>query len=447
MLAEKCPNCGAFLPVRRAGVAVRTCEFCELEVPGGVPVVEVERLTIQRPAVSAPADATSDWLPPRTPPRVRPDARSGRRMIVVLIAIPLMMTALIAGLVFAIGWSTRRALKLAVPSPQVELVRVDPPLAPPRPEQTALIEAVKAAGGVSSLDPLAMMRFVDGRARVVADDAVLLSVQCFPVRAGGRADLTLASGRCQYEYRSPSGMQRPAGVPVGVAVDLPCLIEVSIDKDADDPDARLSRNPLRICTQHHAVRPPRCTVAQIWDRAVAKGAPVDAVARMRYAGRYQSGYDPVDASDEVDRPERGRWAVTVERDGAPDIRLDTADDCGQGPPSADERAVLTALKKAHPALQRCFDKAAGGERSIEALEAIWRLTIDGRGAVTLAFADPGVDIEGVFQGDLDAIRSSWATCADGVARSLRLPAALREIRLELRFEQGGKMVVAPPPYD
>jgi hypothetical protein len=34
VLAEKCPNCYAFLPVRRPGVVVRRCTFCDLEVPG-----------------------------------------------------------------------------------------------------------------------------------------------------------------------------------------------------------------------------------------------------------------------------------------------------------------------------------------------------------------------------------------------------------------------------
>jgi hypothetical protein len=175
--------------------------------------------------------------------------------------------------------------------------------------------------------------------------------------------------------------------------------------------------------------------------------PADAVARVRFAGRYQSGDDPVDEADDFDRPERGRWSVTVERDGADDLRASFADDCRQGPPTADERAVLTALKKATPALDRCFTLAASGQLAVEALEMIWRLAIDARGAATVAFADPGVDLEGMFQGDLDGIRVRWAVCAKGVTRTMKLPPALREVRLALRMERGGKLVVEPPPFD
>lgn len=449
MLAEKCPNCGAFLPVRRAGVEVRTCEFCELEVPGDVGVVEVDALTTRRRATEALADApTSTWLPPPTPIRdVEATARRARRGVLTFVVVLLVaVVAVVAVILTAAGTKVRRVPP--PPSPVAEApIAVAAPPPPPRPEQLALTAAVEAAGGIKGLDPLALLPFVDGRARALAADAVLLSVQCFPVRAGGKADLTLAGGRCSYEYRSPAGTQRPADVPVGVAIDYPCQLSFDVDQDVDAPDARPGRTSLEHCRMHHAVRPPRCTAAEVWERAATAGAPADAVARLRYAGRYRSGYDPVDPSDEVDVPERGRWTVSIERDGAPDFRHDVVDDCGQAPPSADERAVLAALKKATPALARCFAKAAGRERSVEALEMIWRLAIDGRGAVTIAFEDPGVDLEGVFQGDLDGIRAAWAACADGVAGKLKLPAALREVRLDLRMQQTGELVVSPPPFE
>lgn len=367
------------------------------------------------------------------------------------------VAAVIASLVLAgVGFAVTRSRSRPRPRPAVGptgagLAEAPPtgPIAPvaPRPEQVALTAAVATAGGVRALDPVALLEFVDGRARAQADDALLLSLQCFPVRAGARADLTLAGGRCSYEYRSPAGARRPADVPVGLPASVPCLIGFDVDQDVDEPDARITRTDVDRCRIHHAVRPPRCTAAEVWTRAVAGGVPVDAVARVRYAGRYRSGYDPVDPTDAFDRPERGRWSVTVERDGADDVRVELIDDCGQGPPTADERAVLTALERARPALRRCFDRAVGTERSVEALEVIWRLARDRRGATTVAFADPGVDIEGVFDGDLDAIRARWATCADGVARGLRLPATSPEVRLELRLAASGALTITPPPFD
>lgn len=451
MLAEKCPNCGAFLPVRVAGVSIRACEFCDLEVPGDVAVVEVERLTTRMPAVSPPSDATSDWLPP-TPPinRVALDytGRGVRRgVLTFVIALFLLIGGLVGGILYFVHRTTKDVLSAVPKVVPAELPPAPPAKTPPvRPEQAALTAAVQRAGGVAALDPLALLPFADGRAKAVAADALLLSVQCFPMRVSGGADLTMASGRCDYEWRSPAGTVRPPDLPVGVATDYPCIIAFDVDAQAADPDARPSRYDLRHCRTHHAVRPPRCTMADVWTRALAAGIPAGAVARVRFAGRYQSGYDPVDEADDFDVPERGRWTVSVERDGADDLRAELADDCGQAAPTADDKAVLAALKKATVALDRCFAQAASGQPAVEALEMIWRLKADARGAVDVAFADPGVDLEGIFQGDLDGIRVRWAVCAARVARAMKLPPS-REVRLSLRMERGGKLVVEPPPFD
>lgn len=443
MLAERCPNCGAFLPVRQPGVAIRTCEFCGLEVPGDSPVVEVERLTTERPAVQPPDEPRPTWTPPAR------DVGAGvRRAIVVFVAFLVLGAGfLVGGLMFVLRSGSSTVRRTVRPSPPVEAPLPGPPLAAPDPGELAVTAAVAGAGGVAALDPLALQPLVDERARAFAADARLLSVQCFPVRAPGRADLTLARGRCGWEYRSPAGTVRPPDVPVGIEVEYPCLVGFDLARDTARLDPRAMRYPLRLCRMHHAVRPPRCTLEQVWSRAAARGVPAEAVARVRYAGRYHSGYDPVDLADDFDEPERGRWTVEVEREGAGDLRVEVIDDCGQGPPTADEKAVLAALKKATPALDRCFTTAAAGHDAVEAFELVWRLAVDARGAATLTFADPGVDLEGTFSGDLGAVRARWATCSAKVGRGLRLPPGLPALRLELRLERGGTLVVAPPPFD
>lgn len=438
MKAEKCPNCGAFLPVRRPGVVVRQCEFCDLELPGDVPVVEVEALT-----------ARSTWLPPA--PRVGPLPERGapRRAARWPWAVALGVAAL-----GAVVWATTAKAPpppasgpatAEAPEPAVD---VPPALPAPPAAQVALQEAVAAAGGTTALDPLALLPFIDGQVRAVAPDAVLLLINCFPLGGDGKVDLTLTSdARCSYELRAPSRVKRPDDVPAGVDFEVPCLLSFTVDRELRSFTPTEHRWDLAHCHMHHAVRPPRCTVAEVRERALAAGLPADAVWRLRFGGRYRSGYDPIDPEERPDDVERGRWSVSVQGDDGHDRRFETRDDCGDPPPTADERAVLAALDRARPALRRCFTGAVGSHASIEALELIWRLTIDARGAVTIVFDDPGVDIEGMFQGDLGAVRSSWSTCANAAARKLRLPAALGEVRLELRLARDGALVVEPPPFE
>ena len=78
------------------------------------------------------------------------------------------------------------------------------------------------------------------------------------------------------------------------------------------------------------------------------------VARLRYAGRYRSGYDPVDPADDFDVPERGRWSVEIDRDGQRDLRYQFRDDCGAPAPTAAEQALRATITKAGPRLTRCL---------------------------------------------------------------------------------------------
>lgn len=438
MLAEKCPNCGAFLPVRRAGVAIRTCEFCELEVPGGV--VEVEALT----------GPSSTWLPPHPPiRRVEPSPAappSARRLAIALVVSVVAVLGVVA-LVITTARSGARAPAPPVAAPPVREVAAAPAAPPEPPGRAALVAAIAAAGDVAALDPLALLPFVEQRARAAAPDVVLLAVQCTSVGAAGTADLTLASGRCSYEYRTPAGTQRPPDVPVGVATDYPCAVELAVDAGVTQPDVRVARRSLDLCRIHHAVRPPACTFAAAWARALAAGAPRDAVARVRFAGRYQSGYDPVDPADDFDVPERGRWSVEIARDGQDDLRYQFRDDCGAPPPTAAEQALRAAIAKAGPALTRCLTKAVGSARAVEALGMRWRLDRDRGGAPRVAFFDADIDVEGFFEGDLDGIRARWADCANALPPRWRLAPALAGVVIDLRVETAGPQLVdiEPPP--
>ncbi|MBL8621392.1 MAG: hypothetical protein JNK64_08820, partial [Myxococcales bacterium] len=123
MLAEKCPNCGAFLPVRRPGVAIRTCEFCELEVPGGV--VEVEALT----------GPSSTWLPPHPPiRRVEPSPAappSARRLAIALVVSVVAVLGVVAVVIASARPSARAPAPPVAAPPAVAVAAAAPPPEPP----------------------------------------------------------------------------------------------------------------------------------------------------------------------------------------------------------------------------------------------------------------------------------------------------------------------------
>lgn len=440
LLAERCPNCGAYLPVRQAGVTVRTCEFCGLEVPGGAPLIDVPRFTSQRPAVQPPADDA--------PPRPSRGRHRGALVILAIFAILIAVNLIVR---------SRRSSGGAPTPPATREPAEDPaPPAPPPPAESparvALRAAVDAAGGPAKLDPIALLPHVDGIVRASlppvtaeAPDPVLLLMRCTRIR-DGRADLTVtADSRCSYEYRIPALTVRPADTPEGIAVSVPCQRWFSVDAGLKDATASTHSYDLADCRRRVAVRPPACTLDEVWRRAVAAGIPPAAVASLGFGSRYRSPYDPVDPADDPDRPERGRWTVEVERDGADDLRVTLPDTCGHTP-SADEQAVTAAFTRAAPRFRRCYTTGAAGHAAVQAFEQIWRLAVDARGRATVTYSDPGVDIEGLFSGDLDAYRSRFATCAAAIVPTLALPPSLRELRVELRVDRD-QLTVSPPPFD
>ncbi len=440
MLAERCPNCGAYLPVRQAGITIRTCEFCGLEVPGGAPLIEVPRLTTERPAVRPPDDE-----PVRS---VRPSGSRHRGVWVIVGALA------VFAIINVIVRSGKTSGSKPAPVQAEPAAEPDAPTKPPE-ESTARIalrQAVDVAGGVQALDPIALLPHVESIIRAgpppvtaEAPEPVLLLMRCSRLR-NGKADLTVTSdSRCSYEYRIPALTVRPADVPDGVTVDVPCQRWFSVDATLDDTTASEHRYDVTECRRRVAVRPPRCTLAEVWERAVAAGIPPGAVASLGFQSRYRSPYDPIDPADDPDRPERGRWSVEVEREGGDDLRVVLHDICGHTP-TADEQAVAAAFERARPRLLRCYATGASGHPAVQAFEQIWRLTVDARGRATITFSDPGVDIEGMFSGDLDAYRTRFAACAAAVLPTLKLPATRSSLRLELRVEKD-RLILSPPPYE
>ncbi|MBP6629448.1 MAG: serine/threonine protein kinase [Kofleriaceae bacterium] len=117
-------------------------------------------------------------------------------------------------------------------------------------------------------------------ARRLLADAELTAFEVQAVGKGGLANLTLTRDlQASYWFRSKAASPRPAGVPKGVDVDIACMVYV--DVSAKEITAYVT---TREECDDRFLRRPRCSLATVWDRALAKGAPADHVAEIDLLG-------------------------------------------------------------------------------------------------------------------------------------------------------------------
>ena len=153
------------------------------------------------------------------------------------------------------------------------------------------IAVVGAIGALASLrggaqldakhfDASAFLPTATARARAIYADAQLVRFDITGVRSDGVADLTLpAVGDSSYLFRSPSRSARPA-VPANVAVDIACMVEVTVTADGIEVDRRTREQ----CDQP-LLRDPVCTLAQVWALARLHGERRrDVVAKISFLG-------------------------------------------------------------------------------------------------------------------------------------------------------------------
>ncbi|MEM9492617.1 MAG: hypothetical protein AAGC55_25945, partial [Myxococcota bacterium] len=89
------------------------------------------------------------------------------------------------------------------------------------------------------------------------------------VYPSGLADLTLdPSFYVIYTFTSPARAKRPADLPIGVEHKSDCKLQIWADRFG----VRAQKTPESQCEEPR-VGLPRCTAAEVWKRAVAKGAP------------------------------------------------------------------------------------------------------------------------------------------------------------------------------
>ncbi len=144
--------------------------------------------------------------------------------------------------------------------------------------------ATRRSGGFNpkSFNISRFLSSAERRAKARISDAVLIRLDATGVYPSGNADLTLdKSFSVTYRFASPSGAKRPAKLPMGVPYKSTCLIYVTVDEGG------VSTRVLKgwKCKPPWIGR-PKCSVKQIWKRAIRKGAPrSNAVADIGYWAR------------------------------------------------------------------------------------------------------------------------------------------------------------------
>jgi serine/threonine-protein kinase len=118
------------------------------------------------------------------------------------------------------------------------------------------------------------------RARQAFGDAKLVRIDADGVLPNGKANLSLSpSFSVLYRFKSPSQGKRPKDLPLGMDHKPTCIFYVSVGAKETD------NYPLEgwDCSKMAVAGRPRCTSKQIWQKAIADGAPKsNAVAELGY---------------------------------------------------------------------------------------------------------------------------------------------------------------------
>ena len=139
-----------------------------------------------------------------------------------------------------------------------------------------------------SLDPkrvdvAKLIAFAIAQAKKEVPDAELFRIDADGVGPDGFANLEYPSfaskhGSIDLRFYSPSRSKRDPNVPIGVKQEWKCELRVEADPDG------VQLRPLEgwECSKNKAVPAPKCTPADLWKKAIAKGAPTNAIASLGY---------------------------------------------------------------------------------------------------------------------------------------------------------------------
>jgi hypothetical protein len=150
-------------------------------------------------------------------------------------------------------------------------------------------------------------------------DLVVQRLEVRYVRADGSMDPTYGELIVTFDAPTPTAVADDPARPIGAPVPEPVTVK---PRRAGSRCPRLVWKPsgwastLHFCTQGEQLVGPRCAVTEIWARAVAKGAPKDALAVLEIQGP-----DP-----RYNLTQRWQFRIT-DRPRKVDVRHLFADDC------------------------------------------------------------------------------------------------------------------------
>jgi hypothetical protein len=128
------------------------------------------------------------------------------------------------------------------------------------------------------------------RARELTPRNQLRSITADNVKSDGTVDVSIPSGRVRYQFQSAPGEgPEPVREPGTLARRLSCgrqNIDIRGDGIVAEPDAADA-----ICSPHPVdpLPEPRCTFADVWAHALARGVPKERFAHIEY---YRSSAGP-----------------------------------------------------------------------------------------------------------------------------------------------------------
>jgi len=130
------------------------------------------------------------------------------------------------------------------------------------------------------LDPKKYLPFALTEAKKLVPDAVLFRIDAEGVAPNGRADITAVEhGSLDYRFISPSRAKRDPKKPLGAKQEWKCMFRVMIDEQG----AWIAPIDGNECKES-LLGPPKCSFEQVWKKALAKGAPSNAIAQLGYRG-------------------------------------------------------------------------------------------------------------------------------------------------------------------
>ena len=122
--------------------------------------------------------------------------------------------------------------------------------------------------------------FALAEAKKLVPDAVLFRIDADGIYPDGHADITLADhGSIDFRFISPWRAKGDPSLPVGAKQDYKCMFRIMMDGEG------AWAAPINgFECKESLLGPPKCTTREVWKKALAKGAPQNAIAELGYRG-------------------------------------------------------------------------------------------------------------------------------------------------------------------